>query len=181
MSNVLHQWLFLWVKILNYFVCDEQGRLPVLCWYNCRKGNFMMRCAQPKTGPALKVRGAQKKVCLNHYKERFIVLFLSRLCFLEFNWRRICHQFSKKMQQVHRQACYLWCKIDICCRWKHVEGIKRTAFSLDWLASNCVPYNKFKAVCIIMSAGQRNWRYSKPLPRLPVVVFRYSQYTRGSW
>lgn len=41
----------------------------------------MMRCAQPKTGPALKVRGAQEKVCLNHYKERFIVLFVTPLLF----------------------------------------------------------------------------------------------------
>ena len=33
-----------------------QGRLPVLCWFNVKKGNFIMRCAQPKTGPAFKVR-----------------------------------------------------------------------------------------------------------------------------
>lgn len=32
----------------------SKGRLPVLCWYNFKKGNFIMRCAQPKTGPALK-------------------------------------------------------------------------------------------------------------------------------
>lgn len=32
----------------------SKGRLPVLCWYNCRKGNFIMRCAQPKTGPVFK-------------------------------------------------------------------------------------------------------------------------------
>ena len=33
-----------------------QGRLPVLCWFNFKKGNFIMRCAQPKTGPAFKVQ-----------------------------------------------------------------------------------------------------------------------------
>lgn len=32
----------------------SKGRLPVLCWYNAKKGNFIMRCAQPKTGPAFK-------------------------------------------------------------------------------------------------------------------------------
>lgn len=32
----------------------SKGRLPVLCWYNFKKGNFIMRCAQPKTGPAFK-------------------------------------------------------------------------------------------------------------------------------
>ncbi|KAJ7373757.1 hypothetical protein OS493_011366 [Desmophyllum pertusum] len=32
----------------------SKGRLPVLCWFNVKKGNFIMRCAQPKTGPAFK-------------------------------------------------------------------------------------------------------------------------------
>lgn len=32
----------------------SKGRLPVLCWYNVKKGNFIMRCAQPKIGPAFK-------------------------------------------------------------------------------------------------------------------------------
>ncbi|XP_020624382.1 uncharacterized protein LOC110061862 [Orbicella faveolata] len=32
----------------------SKGRLPVLCWYNVKKENFIMRCAQPKTGPAFK-------------------------------------------------------------------------------------------------------------------------------
>ena len=41
----------------------------------------MMRCAQPKTGPALKVRGQEEKVCLKHYKGRFIVLFVTPLLF----------------------------------------------------------------------------------------------------
>ncbi|XP_028414380.1 uncharacterized protein LOC114537531 [Dendronephthya gigantea] len=32
----------------------SKGRLPVLCWFNKTKGNFIMRCAQPRTGPRKK-------------------------------------------------------------------------------------------------------------------------------
>ncbi|CAB3988741.1 myotubularin-related 2-like isoform X3 [Paramuricea clavata] len=32
----------------------SKGRLPVLCWFNKKRGNFIMRCAQPRTGPRKK-------------------------------------------------------------------------------------------------------------------------------
>lgn len=54
----------------------SKGRLPVLCWYNCRKGNFMMRCAQPKTGPALK----------NSIEDEFVI-----------NSARKCNKYTDKL------------------------------------------------------------------------------------